>query len=60
MKITVLTGSMPVPGVDGEVREVPIVEVWIGGRRFIHQCTTPEEARSFALATVFDLGVFSE
>lgn len=38
--------------------DVPVVEIWIGGRRFTHRCKTPEEARKVALATVFDLGIF--
>ena len=54
MRIVVQTGF---ERSDDGTRNIPIVEIWIGGRRFIHRCTTPEEARKFALATIFDLGI---
>ncbi len=35
----------------------PCVEVWIGGVRFVNDCTSAEEARVLALRIARDLGV---
>jgi hypothetical protein len=43
-----------------EMVKRPAVEVWIGGRCFIHRCSSPEEARKFALGTIFDLGIMCD
>lgn len=39
------------------VVRVPTVEVWIGGKRFIHDCATDEEAQEMVFHTAIDLGL---
>lgn len=39
-----------------EVR-IPTVEIWIGGRRFIHDCSSDEQAREIVFKTGVDLGL---
>lgn len=58
MRIVVQTGSEDARRLrHEEPRLVPTVEIWIGGLRFVHRCTTPEEARKIALAVIFDLDI---
>lgn len=52
MRIVVQTTTREI---DGVIQH--IVEIWIAGRRFIHECKSAEEARAFALGTIFDLGI---
>lgn len=59
--ISVRTGErFEVRGLPGdpnrrEVR-IPTVEVWIGGKKFVHDCRTDEEARQMVFTTSIDLG----
>jgi hypothetical protein len=36
---------------------VPTVEVWIGGKCFVHLCESDEEARQMVFTTAIDLGM---
>lgn len=36
---------------------VPTVEVWIGGKRFVHDCKTDQEAYDMVINTMIDLGL---
>lgn len=61
MKISVKTGTRRhrVPdryGVWGD-RLQHTVEVWIGGRCFVQDCLSAEEARATVVATLHELGI---
>ena len=42
---------------DDTLARIPTVEVWIGGRRFIHDCTDDQTARETVVKVMIDLGL---
>lgn len=60
--VSVRTGErFEVHGLPGDPnrceKRVPTVEVWIGGKRFVHDCTTDQEAHDMVVHTMVDLGL---
>lgn len=60
MKIEARTGTRQAKtvdrfGVPGH-RTVPVVELWLEGECFVHECSTPEEARALVVRMTFAIG----
>lgn len=61
MKVEAKTGIRRVKHVDrfgiaGD-RIVPVVELWVDGVCFVHECDSPEQARAMVIRVAYGLGI---